>query len=121
LERSADRREQSGTALPDLPINVVVRADNGSTSFVFSQHLSAIATTSARPSAPTRCRTAGRQVEGQRGRHLQHLDDARLDRLRLRQSQKMPMAELENKSGQFTPPRRRPVRRRSRPPRCPMT
>ena len=31
-----------GVTLPDLPINVVVRADSSGTSFVFSQHLSAI-------------------------------------------------------------------------------
>ncbi len=31
-----------GTKLPDLPINVVVRADSSGTSFVFSKHLSAI-------------------------------------------------------------------------------
>lgn len=31
-----------GTKLPDLPINVVVRADSSGTSFVFSKHLSAV-------------------------------------------------------------------------------
>ena len=31
-----------GVTLPDLPINVVVRADGSGTSFVFSKHLSAI-------------------------------------------------------------------------------
>src|SRR5215467_337026 len=31
-----------GVMLPDLPVNVVVRADSSGTSFVFSQHLSAI-------------------------------------------------------------------------------
>ncbi len=31
-----------GASLPDLPINVVVRADSSGTSFVFSKHLSAI-------------------------------------------------------------------------------
>src|SRR5215467_11910107 len=31
-----------GVKLPDLPINVVVRADSSGTSFVFSQHLSAV-------------------------------------------------------------------------------
>jgi phosphate transport system substrate-binding protein len=31
-----------GTKLPDLPVNVVVRADSSGTSFVFSKHLSAV-------------------------------------------------------------------------------
>src|SRR5262245_64885465 len=31
-----------GAKLPDAPINVVVRADSSGTSFVFSQHLSAV-------------------------------------------------------------------------------
>jgi phosphate transport system substrate-binding protein len=31
-----------GVKLPDLPVNVVVRADSSGTSFVFSQHLSAV-------------------------------------------------------------------------------
>jgi phosphate transport system substrate-binding protein len=31
-----------GTTMPDLPINVVVRADSSGTTFVFSKHLSAI-------------------------------------------------------------------------------
>jgi phosphate transport system substrate-binding protein len=31
-----------GVTLPDLPINVVVRADSSGTSFVFSKHLSAM-------------------------------------------------------------------------------
>jgi phosphate transport system substrate-binding protein len=31
-----------GTKLPDLPVNVVVRADSSGTSYVFSKHLSAV-------------------------------------------------------------------------------
>jgi phosphate transport system substrate-binding protein len=35
-------KANTGAKLPDLPINVVVRADSSGTSFVFSQHLSAL-------------------------------------------------------------------------------
>src|SRR5215470_10832205 len=37
-----------GAALPDAPINVVVRADSSGTTFVFSKHLSAISETFAK-------------------------------------------------------------------------
>src|SRR5262245_48337573 len=38
----AIKATNAGVSLPDQPINVIVRADSSGTSFVFSQHLSAV-------------------------------------------------------------------------------
>ena len=72
-----------GAKLPDLPINVVVRADSSGTSFVFSKHLSADqpGVREGRRRQHDAQLARRHQVQGQRGRHGQHHDDARIDRL----------------------------------------
>jgi phosphate transport system substrate-binding protein len=49
--------DNKSAKLPDLPINVIVRADSSGTTFVFTKHLSTISPDLPRAPAPTRCRT----------------------------------------------------------------
>jgi phosphate transport system substrate-binding protein len=98
-----------GAKLPSTPINVVVRADSSGTSFVFTQHLSAISKAfAAKPgkndmpawSVGTRSKgnegvTASVQTTPGSIGYVEY---------GCAMIQKMPMAQLENKSGQFIVP-----------------
>src|ERR1017187_3484444 len=61
-------KDNAGVALPDQPINVVVRADGSGTTFVFTKHLSAISPEFAKnpgnntlPNWPTGTRSKGNE------------------------------------------------------------
>jgi phosphate transport system substrate-binding protein len=95
-----------GVALPDLPINVVVRADSSGTSFVFSQHLSAISDefrkdvgANTMPNWPAGTKSKGN--EGVTSSIMTTPGSLGYIEYGYAKSQKMPMAELENKSGKF--------------------
>jgi len=95
-----------GAKLPDLPINVVVRADSSGTSFVFSQHLSAVnddfgkaVGANTMPNWPTGTKSKGN--EGVTGSILSTPGSIGYIEYGYAKSQKMPMAMLENKSGKF--------------------
>jgi len=95
-----------GLALPDLPINVVVRADSSGTSFVFSQHLSAISDdfgktvgANTMPNWPAGTKSKGN--EGVTSSIMTTPGSIGYIEYGYARSQKMPMAELENKSGKF--------------------
>jgi phosphate transport system substrate-binding protein len=95
-----------GAKLPDLPINVVVRADSSGTSFVFSQHLSAVSDdfgktvgANTMPNWPTGTKSKGN--EGVTAAILSTPGSIGYIEYGYAKSQKMPMATLENKSGKF--------------------
>jgi phosphate transport system substrate-binding protein len=95
-----------GTALPDLPINVVVRADSSGTSFVFSQHLSAISDdfgksvgANTMPNWPAGTKSKGN--EGVTSSIMTTPGSIGYIEYGYAKSQKMATAELENKSGKF--------------------
>jgi phosphate transport system substrate-binding protein len=95
-----------GAKLPDLPINVVVRADSSGTSFVFSQHLSAVnddfgkaVGANTMPNWPTGTKSKGN--EGVTASILSTPGSIGYIEYGYARSQKMPMAALENKSGKF--------------------
>ncbi len=95
-----------GVALPDLPINVVVRADSSGTSFVFSQHLSAISDdfrkdvgANTMPNWPAGTKSKGN--EGVTSSIMTTPGSIGYIEYGYAKSQKMPIAELENKSGKF--------------------
>src|SRR5215475_12255911 len=99
-------KDNPGVKLPDSPINVVVRADSSGTTYVFTQHLSAINPdfakdpgTSKMPNWPVGTRSKGNEgvtasvktTPGSIG-YIEYGYAA---------SQKLPMATLENKAGKF--------------------
>jgi phosphate transport system substrate-binding protein len=95
-----------GVALPDLPINVVVRADSSGTSFVLSQHLSAISDdfrkdvgANTMPNWPAGTKSKGN--EGVTSSIMTTPGSIGYVEYGYARSQKMPLAELENKSGKF--------------------
>jgi phosphate transport system substrate-binding protein len=95
-----------GAKLPDLPINVVVRADSSGTSFVFSQHLSAVnddfgkaVGANTMPNWPTGTKSKGN--EGVTAAILSTPGSIGYIEYGYAKSQKMSMATLENKSGKF--------------------
>jgi phosphate transport system substrate-binding protein len=95
-----------GVALPDLPINVVVRADSSGTSFVFSQHLTAISDdfrkdvgANTMPNWPAGTKSKGN--DGVTSSIMTTPGSIGYIEYGYARSQKMPMAELENKSGKF--------------------
>jgi phosphate transport system substrate-binding protein len=95
-----------GATLPELPINVVLRADSSGTSFVFSQHLSAVSDEFARevgantmPNWPVGTRSKGN--EGVTASIMTTPGSIGYIEYGYAKSQKMPMAVLENKSGRF--------------------
>jgi phosphate transport system substrate-binding protein len=95
-----------GVALPDLPINVVVRADSSGTSFVFSQHLSAISGdfrqdvgANTMPNWPAGTKSKGN--EGVTSSIIATPGSIGYVEYAYARSQKVPMAELENRSGRF--------------------
>jgi phosphate transport system substrate-binding protein len=95
-----------GVTLPDLPINVVVRADSSGTSFVFSQHLAAINNdfkkdvgANTMPNWPAGTKSKGN--EGVTSSIMTTPGSIGYVEYGYAKSQKMAMAELENKSGKF--------------------
>jgi phosphate transport system substrate-binding protein len=98
-----------GAKLPSSTINVVVRADSSGTSFVFTQHLSQISRTFAAspgkndmPAWPVGTRSKGN--EGVTASVQTTPDSIGYVEYGYALIQKMPMAQLENKSGQFIAP-----------------
>jgi phosphate transport system substrate-binding protein len=92
--------------LPDLPINVVVRADSSGTTFVFTKHLSTISEefskgvgTNKMPSWPVGTRSKGN--EGVTAAIKSTPGSVGYIEFGYARSQKLPMASLENKSGAF--------------------
>ena len=95
-----------GVKLPATPINVVVRADASGTSFVFSQHLSAISSefakspgTNTMPNWPVGTKSKGN--EGVTASIKTTPGAIGYVEYGYAKSQKMPMAVLENKAGAF--------------------
>ena len=98
-----------GTTLPDLPINVVLRADSSGTTFVFTKHLSAISEEFAKspgvnkmPNWPVGTKSKGNEgvaaglktTPGSIG-YLEY---------GYAKNAEIPMAVLENKAGKFVAP-----------------
>jgi phosphate transport system substrate-binding protein len=97
-----------GVKLPDLPINVVVRADSSGTSFVFSQHLSAVdeafgksVGANTMPNWPVGTKSKGN--EGVTASIKSTPGAIGYIEFGYARSQKMPMATLENKTGAYVP------------------
>jgi phosphate transport system substrate-binding protein len=95
-----------GVKLPDLPINVVVRADSSGTSFVFSKHLSAISPdfdkgvgTNTMPNWSVGTKSKGN--EGVTASIMTTPGSIGYIEYGYAKSQKVPFATLENKSGKF--------------------
>lgn len=95
-----------GMKLPDLPINVVVRADGSGTSFVFSKHLSAISDefdkgvgANTMPNWPVGTKSKGN--EGVTASIMTTPGSIGYIEYGYAKSQKVPFAVLENKSGKF--------------------
>jgi phosphate transport system substrate-binding protein len=95
-----------GAKLPDLPINVVVRADGSGTSFVFSRHLSAVSPdfekgigANTMPNWPVGTKSKGN--EGVTASIMTTPGSIGYIEYGYAKSQKMPFASLENKSGKF--------------------
>jgi phosphate transport system substrate-binding protein len=98
-----------GVKLPDLPINVVVRADSSGTSFVFSQHLSAMSEAFGKsvgantmPNWPVGTKSKGN--EGVTASLLTTPGSIGYIEYGYAESQKIPMATLENKAGKYVKP-----------------
>ena len=98
-----------GTSLPDLPINVVVRADGSGTSFVFSKHLSAINSefektvgANTMPNWPVGTKSKGN--EGVTAAIMTTPGSLGYVEYGYAKSQKIPMATLENKAGKYVSP-----------------
>lgn len=96
----------AGAKLPDLPINVVVRADSSGTSFVFSQHLSAMSDEFGKqvggntmPNWPVGTKSKGN--EGVTGSVMTTPGSIGYIEYGYAKSQKVPVAVLENKSGKY--------------------
>ena len=97
-------KDNAGVTLPDTPINVVVRADSSGTTFVFTQHLSAISPafangpgTGKMPNWPVGTRSKGN--EGVTASVKTTPGSIGYIEYGYAKSQNMPMAILENKSG----------------------
>src|SRR5215475_8082991 len=95
-----------GAKLPDLPINVVVRADSSGTSFVFSQHLSAVSPefgknvgANTMPNWPVGTKSKGN--EGVTASLMTTPGSIGYIEYGYAKSQKLPMATLENKAGKY--------------------
>jgi phosphate transport system substrate-binding protein len=102
-------KDNAGVSLPDQPINVVVRADGSGTTFVFTKHLSAISPDFAKspgvnklPNWPTGTRSKGN--EGVTASIMMTPGAIGYIEYGYAKSQNLPMAELENESGQFVAP-----------------
>lgn len=97
-----------GAVLPDLPINVVVRADSSGTTFVFTKHLSAISGefaaspgTNKMPNWPAGTKSKGN--EGVTASVMTTPGSIGYVEYGYAHGQDIPMASLENKSGAFVP------------------
>jgi phosphate transport system substrate-binding protein len=95
-----------GAKLPDLPINVVVRADGSGTSYVFSKHLSAISPefekavgANTMPNWPVGTKSKGN--EGVTASLKTTPGSIGYVEYGYANSQKLTTASLENKSGKF--------------------
>jgi phosphate transport system substrate-binding protein len=102
-------KDNPGVKLPATPINVVVRADSSGTSFVFSQHLSAINSDFAKspgaskmPNWPVGTKSKGN--EGVTASVKTTPGAIGYIEYGYAKSQNMPMAILENKSGAWIAP-----------------
>ena len=102
-------KSNAGVALPDLPINVVVRADGSGTSFAFTKHLSAISPEFAKnpgvntiPNWAVGTRSKGN--EGVTASVMMTPGAIGYIEFGYAKSQNLPMAILENKSGSFVAP-----------------
>jgi phosphate transport system substrate-binding protein len=98
--------ENPGTKLPDLPINVVVRADSSGTSFVFSKHLSAVSEdfnksvgANTMPNWPTGTKSKGN--EGVTASLKTTPGSIGYVEYGYANSQKLNTATLENKAGKY--------------------
>ena len=103
------KKDNAGVTLPDQPINVVVRADGSGTTFVFTKHLSAISPDFAKnpgvnklPNWPTGTRSKGN--EGVTASVMMTPGAIGYIEYGYAKSQNLPMASLENKSGDFVEP-----------------
>ncbi|MGA2985376.1 MAG: phosphate ABC transporter substrate-binding protein PstS [Terriglobia bacterium] len=102
-------KDNAGVALPDQPINVVVRADGSGTTFVFTKHLSAISPEFAKnPGVNTLPNWAvGTRSKGNEGVTASVMTTPGAIgyiEFGYAKSQNLPMALLENKSGSFVVP-----------------
>jgi phosphate transport system substrate-binding protein len=95
-----------GIKLPDVPINVVVRADSSGTSFVFSKHLSAISPdfekavgVNKMPNWPVGTKSKGN--EGVTASLMTTPGSIGYIEYGYAKSQNVPFAELENKAGKY--------------------
>jgi phosphate transport system substrate-binding protein len=95
-----------GAKLPDLPINVVVRADSSGTSFVFSKHLSAVSPdfnqsvgANTMPDWPAGTKSKGN--EGVTASIMTTPGSIGYVEYGYARSQKMAMAVLENKNEKY--------------------
>jgi phosphate transport system substrate-binding protein len=95
-----------GTRFPDLPINVVVRADGSGTSFVFSKHLSAVSEefdksvgTNTMPNWPVGTKSKGN--EGVTSSLKTTPGSIGYVEYGYANSQKLNMAALENKASKY--------------------
>ena len=100
------KQANPGASLPDAPINVVVRADGSGTTFVFTKHLSAISSEFAKsPGVNTLPNWAvGTRSKGNEGVTASVMTTPGAIgyiEYGYAQSQKLPMAVLENKSGAY--------------------
>jgi phosphate transport system substrate-binding protein len=96
----------AGASLPDLPVNVVVRADSSGTTFVFSKHLSAISDefgksvgANTMPNWPAGTKSKGN--EGVTAGIMTTPGSIGYIEYGYARSQKIPFALLENKSGKY--------------------
>src|SRR5271165_2161183 len=95
-----------GAKLPDQPVNVIVRADGSGTTYVFTKHLSAISTAfqaavgvNNMPNWPMGTRSKGN--EGVTASILTTPGAIGYVEYGYAHSQNLPMATLENKSGNY--------------------
>jgi phosphate transport system substrate-binding protein len=98
-----------GVTLPDLPINVVVRADSSGTTFVFSKHLSAISNefdksvgANNMPNWPVGTKSKGN--EGVTAAIMTTPGSIGYIEYGYAISGRTPMATLENKAGKYVAP-----------------
>ena len=102
-------KSNAGISLPDESINVVVRADGSGTTFVFTKHLGAISPEFAQnpgvntlPNWPVGTRSKGN--EGVTASVMTTPGSIGYIEYGYAKSQNLPMAILENKSGDFVAP-----------------
>jgi phosphate transport system substrate-binding protein len=106
---SAITVDNKGAKLPDLPINVIVRADSSGTTFVFTKHLSTISPdfakspgTNKMPNWPVGTKSKGN--EGVTAAVKTTPGSIAYIEYGYAKSQSLPMASLENKGGEFVAP-----------------